>query len=107
MKLSRIPNFMPNIFGYDGKIVLPNGLYNDARRFETLGQRSDPTLMGLLNTADLLGEIGYEAIDGRIAYLGNLVYVGFQELNFPITTPQDPTRRRGVIIAGVEPEVSI
>lgn len=99
---------MPNIFGYDGKIILPEELYNDARRFETLGQRSDPTLMGLLNTAELLGGIGYDAIDARVAYLGTLVYNGFQDIGLqPITTPSDPSRRRGVIVAGVDPEVRI
>lgn len=105
MKLSRIPNFMPNIF-CDGKIILPEELYNDARRFEILGQRSDPTLMGLLNTAELLGGIGYDAIDARVAYLGTLVYDGFQAIGLqPITTPSDPSRRRGVIVAGVDPEL--
>lgn len=105
MKLSRVHNFTPNIFGYDGKIVLPDELYPDARRFETLGQRSDPTLMGLLDTADLLGQIGYDAIQARVAYLGGRVYAGFHNLGFPITTPADPARRHGVIIAGIDPDV--
>ena len=105
MKLSRIQNFYPNTFGYDSKIVLPNELYDDARRFETLGQRADPSLMGLLVTAEIMGNIGYQAIENRVRYLGTIVYNGFKELDFPMTTPAVESQRLGVIIAGVDSEV--
>ena len=106
MKLSRIPNFYPNTFGYDAKIVLPNELYDDARIFETLGQRADPSLMGLLWTAEIMGLIGYQAIENRVRYLGTIVYNGFKDFpNFPMTTPENEMQRLGVIIAAVDPEV--
>ena len=107
MKMSRIQNFFPNTFGYDSKIVLPEELYTDARRFETLGQRADPSLMCLLNTAEIMGEIGFQAIEDRVRYLGTIVYNGFQAFpNFPMTTPANESQRIGVIIAGVDPAVS-
>ena len=105
MKLSRIPNFYPNTFGYDSKIVLPEKLYDDARRFETLGQRADPSLMGLLATAEIMANIGYEAIENRVRYLGTIVYDGFKRLDFPMTTPADEKQRLGVIVAGVNTQV--
>ncbi|XP_028400126.1 uncharacterized protein LOC114523420 [Dendronephthya gigantea] len=105
MKKSRIKNFYPNTFGYDLKINLPKKLYHDARRFETLGTRSDPSLMCLLNTAEILGDIGYQAIEARVRYLGTLVYDGFKNLpNFPMTTPANESQRIGVIVADVEPQ---
>lgn len=108
MKLSRIPNFYPNTYGYDLKIIAPEELYNDSRRFETLGQRSDPSLMGLLNTAEIMGGIGFQAIEDRVRYLGTLVYEGFKAFEgFPLTTPADEMQRLGVIIAGVNQEVSL
>ena len=107
MKLNRIVNFVPNTFGYDLKIIAPDELYNDARRFETLGQRADPSLMCLLNTAEILGDIGFQAIEDRVRYLGTLVYDGFLTFpNFPMTTPANLSQRIGVIIAGVDPDVS-
>ena len=107
MKTSRIQNFFPNTFGYDSKIILPEELYTDARRFETLGQRSDPSLMCLLTTAEIMGNIGFQAIEDRVRYLGTIVYDGFQAFpNFPMTTPANEAQRIGVIIAGVDPTVS-
>lgn len=106
MKFSRIHNFYPNTFGYDLKIVLPTDLYKDARRFETLGQRADPSLMCLLNTAELMGDIGFQSIEDRVRYLGTYLYNGFQAFdNFPMTTPENEAQRLGVIIAGVDKEV--
>ena len=109
MKLSRIPNFYPNIYAYDLKITAPPGLYKDSRRFETLGQRSDPSLMGLLSTAEIMGDIGFQDIEDRVRYLGTLVYDGFQTFgpNFPLATPANEMKRLGVIVAGVEPVVSL
>lgn len=98
MKKDRITNFWPNNFGYDAKIVLPTELYTDARRFETLGQRNDPTLMGLLYTAELLRRIGFDEIDLRIQYLVQRLVDGLLAMNYTLTTPLDPARRHGVVV---------
>ena len=108
MKLPRIPNFYPNTYGYDLKIIAPQELYTDSRRFETLGQRADPSLMCLLNTAEIMGNIGFQAIEDRVRHLGTLVYEGFKTFEcFPLTTPGDEMKRLGVIIAGVDQDVSL
>lgn len=98
MKKDRITDFWPNNFGYDAKIVLPTELYTDARRFETLGQRNDPTLMGLLYTAELLRRIGFDEIDLRIQYLVQRLVDGLLAMNYTLTTPLDPARRHGVVV---------
>ena len=98
MKTSRITNFWPNNFGYDAKIILPVELYDDARRFETLGQRNDPTLMGLLYTAEILGAIGYNEIDQRIQFLVQKLIDGLVAMGYILTTPLDPARRHGVVV---------
>lgn len=106
MKSSRIPNFTPNTFGYDPMIVVPEELYTDARRFELLGQRADPSLMCLLSTAELMEEIGFQNIEDRVRYLGTIVFDGFSGFDFPMTTPSDENQRLGVVIGGVDPDVS-
>ena len=99
MKLALIPNFWPNNFGYDAKIILPEELYTDARRFETLGQRNDPTLMGLLYTADILGNsIGYAEIDLRIQFLVQKLIDGLVAMGYTLTTPSNPAQRHGVVV---------
>ena len=98
MKTARITNFWPNNFGYDAKIILPEELYTDARRFETLGQRNDPTLMGLLYTAEILGTIGFTEIDQRIQFLVQKLIDGLLAMGYTLTTPTDPARRHGVVV---------
>ncbi|XP_046863086.1 cysteine desulfurase SufS-like [Xenia sp. Carnegie-2017] len=104
MKLSRIPNFTPNTFGYDPMIVVPEELYTDARRFELLGQRADPSLMCLLCTAEIMEDIGFQSIEDRVRYLGTIVFDGFSGFDFPMTTPSDVNQRLGVVIGGVDPD---
>ena len=102
MKKSLVTDFWPNNFGYDAKIVLPEELYDDARRFETLGQRNDPTLMGLLHTSQLLGLIGYDNIQTRIKYLVEKLRSGLLDMDLTLTTPADEALRHGVVVISFE-----
>ena len=102
MKLALIPNFWPNNLGYDAKINMPTEMYNDARRFECLGQRNDPSLMGLLFTAEILETIGFSEIDQRVQFLVQTLIDGLVAMGYTLTTPSNPTQRHGIVVIHFE-----
>ena len=102
MRREVVHNFLPNVYGYDYKIELPDAFPDNAQRFELLGQRDDPNLCAMLLTAELHREIGYERIEKRIVELAGLLSDKLREIGETVITPENETLTHGVVIMEVE-----
>jgi isopenicillin-N epimerase len=98
VRAARIPEIWPGVVGVgwgNGAETTARG----ARRFETLGQRNDATLAGLLPTLDLHAEIGGEAIAARVVELASLLKEGIAGIpGATIVTPRAAEMSGGVVV---------
>ena len=74
-------------------------LWNDARRFETLGQRDDAAVAALGETADLHRRIGPAKIEAYVADLAGELVRGLSRCSkVTLTTPTATDARHGVVV---------
>jgi isopenicillin-N epimerase len=74
-----------------------------ARKFETLGQRNDATLVGVGAAADFHDEIGSDRIEARVLELAAWLREGLSTIpGVDFLTPSQPELRAGVVVARIE-----
>jgi isopenicillin-N epimerase len=94
----RIPQIWPGVVGV-GWGNGPETTARGARKLETLGQRNDATLAGLIPTLDLHAEIGAAAIGARIEELAKLLKEGLASIpGATLVTPLSPEMSGGVVV---------
>lgn len=93
-------NIWPNTIGYTGEIKVELSLEN-AKKFETLGQRDDAAIAAIADTADIHSQIGVARIEGRIRDLATQLKQGLKDLGATLVTPEDPAMSGGVVIIEV------
>jgi isopenicillin-N epimerase len=71
-----------------------------ARKFETLGQRNDATIVALGTTVDFHEAIGADRVEARMMELSTALIDGMSKIpNLQLVTPRDARLRAGVCIA--------
>ncbi len=70
-----------------------------ARKFETMGQRNDATVVGLAAALDFHEQVGPARVEARIQELGGRLHAGLAAAGFELVTPRPAELRHGVIIA--------
>lgn len=107
LRRSRVAEIEPPIFGYDIYIRIPDcrgecppacELPSTARRFELLGQRSDATLMALLETQALHDLIGAGEIEARVVDLAGQLKRALRNLGLRLVTPEGAETSHGVVV---------
>lgn len=94
------PSIWPNTIGYTGEIKVELNLEN-AKKFETLGQRDDAAIAAIADTADIHSQIGTARIEARIRELATQLKQGLKGLGATLVTPEDPAMSSGVVIIEV------
>ena len=74
-----------------------------ARRFETLGQRNDATIVGFAAALDFHDAVGSARIEARVEELGTALCAGLTKIpGASVVTPAQPELRAGICIARFE-----
>jgi len=84
----------------------PNTTATGARKFETVGQRSDASVAGLAAALDFHEQVGPARVEARIRELGSRLYQGLQAAGFGLVTPRPPELRHGVIVVQADSSVA-
>lgn len=107
MKKERCEDFRINIFGYDGKVEVPDldKLPKNARRFELLGQRDEANIYAMGKTAEY-----HQRINGRDSRVQNRILELQRKLinqleekipnemySLSFLTPKSPTFSNGIV----------
>ncbi len=102
VRAERIPEIWPHIVGVGwGSDVEPSAA--GARKFETLGQRNDATLVGMGAAVELHYSIGPDRIEARIHELASHLVEGLRGIRgLRLVTPAAQALRAGVVVARVE-----
>jgi isopenicillin-N epimerase len=100
VRRQRIPQLRPGTVGVGWGEADPGP--QDARRFETLGQRDDAVFAAFDAALDLHETIGAAAIEARVLQLAAELKRQLAALpNLSLVTPAEPERSAGVVIARV------
>ena len=97
VRAERIDAMWPSVIGVGwgpGAKTVTKG----ARKFETMGQRNDATVVGLAAALDFHEQVGPARVEGRIAELGGRLHAGLLAAGFELVTPKPPELRHGVIV---------
>ncbi|MEX2570106.1 MAG: aminotransferase class V-fold PLP-dependent enzyme [Gemmatimonadota bacterium] len=99
VRADRVDDLWPGVVGVGyGSGPEPNA--DGAGKFETLGQRNDATIAGLLPILDLYDEIGSAVIAARIVELASLLKEGIGGIpGAQLVTPVAPALSGGVVIS--------
>jgi len=95
----RVPEIWPSVVG----VGWGNGAESTAdgaRKLETLGQRNDATIAGLIPILDFHEELGKAVVAARIVELATLLKDGIARIpGAQLVTPMGPELSGGVVIA--------
>lgn len=103
VRKGRASGIWPNTIGYTGEIKVELDLDN-AKKFETLGQRDDAAIAAIAETADIHTQIGPQRIEARIAELASQLKRGLRDLGASLVTPESQTMSGGVVVIEVPKE---
>ncbi len=99
MKPEAAERLMPNVYGYDYRIVDPpwDAIPRTARRFELLGQRDDVNIIHLLTEQTFLSSIGARAIEERVRFLATHLKRELQKNGWKLVTPEEDWKSHGIV----------
>ncbi|MBD9449854.1 MULTISPECIES: aminotransferase class V-fold PLP-dependent enzyme [unclassified Rhizobium] len=100
VRKGRAGGIWPNTIGYTGEIKVELDLDN-AKKFETLGQRDDAAIAAIADTADIHTQIGPRRVEARIAELASQLKQGLKDLGATLVTPENPAMSGGVVVIEV------
>lgn len=100
VRKGRAGGIWPNTIGYTGEIKVELDLDN-AKKFETLGQRDDAAIAAIADTADIHTQIGPQRVEARIAELASQLKQGLKDLGATLVTPENPAMSGGVVVIEV------
>lgn len=103
VRKGRAGGIWPNTIGYTGEIKVELDLDN-AKKFETLGQRDDAAIAAIADTADIHTQIGPRRVEARIAELASQLKQGLKDLGATLVTPENPAMSGGVVVIEVPKE---
>ncbi|TCU33799.1 selenocysteine lyase/cysteine desulfurase [Rhizobium azibense] len=103
VRKGRAGGIWPNTIGYTGEIKVELDLDN-AKKFETLGQRDDAAIAAIADTADIHTQIGPQRVEARIAELASQLKQGLKDLGATLVTPENPAMSGGVVVIEVPKE---
>ena len=103
VRKGRAGGIWPNTIGYTGEIKVELDLDN-AKKFETLGQRDDAAIAAIAETADIHTQIGPQRIEARIAELASQLKQGLRDLGASLVTPESQAMSGGVVVIEVPKE---
>jgi isopenicillin-N epimerase len=87
-------------FGYENAEAL------GAKKFESLGQRDDPTIAAIVPTVDFHNVIGKERVEARLRVVVERLRAGVAEIpGVSILTPSDPAASAAILVFSL-PEIS-
>ena len=99
VRAERVPEVWPGVVGVgwgNGAETTATG----AQKFETLGQRNDATIAGLIPTIDFHEELGSEVVAARIVELATLLKDGISRIpGAQLVTPMATELSGGVVIS--------
>jgi selenocysteine lyase/cysteine desulfurase len=96
----------PLVWGYNGLIVVPEEVPNNAHRFETLGQRDDAAISAMGEAIDIHNRIGRDNIETRVRNLASLLKEKLVRVGVTLKTPMDPEFSHGVVVVELAPDIS-
>lgn len=89
----------PLVWSYNGHIVVPDVLPDNAGRFETLGQRDDAAISAMGGAVDIHSGIGFQNIEDRVIALATQLKTGLSNISgVTLVTPMAPLLSHGVVV---------